>query len=268
MAAVNKLTYAEWVREGKFKAFDRTTIEEPFHADTGCDRVRSMKTKSFSWLGREFVEIVGEGRAGVAADNAAHELFQKFEAALGARGLSFDNVARIRVWGRDKEARTLATAARSRILTGKRKAASSSFISQEWFDSDGTAGLELLAMRSINSTTPRNPIDFEPARNYLCYLDYDGLLFFSGFTSEAPNLEKQVVEVLATIDNALVRARSDWSKVVKLSALLQRGRDLETVRRVLVSPGRLNVPEIEYTFVDGFAGEKYLLEIEATALSS
>jgi hypothetical protein len=24
--------------------------------------------------------------------------------------------------------------------------------------------------------------------------------------------------------------------------------------------------EIEYTFVDGFAGEKYLLEIEATAL--
>jgi hypothetical protein len=28
------------------------------------------------------------------------------------------------------------------------------------------------------------------------------------------------------------------------------------------------VPEIEFSFVDGFAGEKYLLEVEATALES
>jgi len=27
----------------------------------------------------------------------------------------------------------------------------------------------------------------------------------------------------------------------------------------------VGVPEIEFSFVDGFAGEKYLLEIEATA---
>jgi enamine deaminase RidA (YjgF/YER057c/UK114 family) len=171
------------------------------------------------------------------------------------------------VWGRDREARTLATAARSKILTGKRKAASSSFVSQQWFDSDGSAGLELLAMKPIHSGADRQPVDFEPARNYVCYLDYDGLLFFSGFTSEAPSLEEQVVEVLATIDKALARARTDWGKVRKLSALLQRGQDLETVRRVLAKAGKLDIPEIEFAFVDGFAGEKYLLEIEATAVS-
>jgi hypothetical protein len=55
--------------------------------------------------------------------------------------------------------------------------------------------------------------------------------------------------------------------VRKLSALLQRGQDLETVRRVLAKAGKLDIPEIEFAFVDGFAGEKYLLEIEATAVS-
>jgi enamine deaminase RidA (YjgF/YER057c/UK114 family) len=227
-----------------------------------------MKTKLFSWLGTEFVEIIGEAKAGAPPDSSVNELFRQFEAELKSHGLSLDNTARIRVWGRDKDARTLATAARSKILTGNRKAASSSFISRDWFDSAATAGLELLAMRLLNSAARRSPVDFEPARNYLCYLEYDGRLFFSGFTSEAPGLEKQTVEVLSSIDNALARARTDWQKVMKLSALVQRGHDLETVRRALLSAGRMNIPEIEFAFVDGFAGEKYLLEIEATAVSS
>ncbi|MGH7852471.1 MAG: hypothetical protein ACREP3_03475, partial [Candidatus Binatia bacterium] len=82
-----------------------------------------MKTKLFSWLGRDFIEIVGEGKVG-APDSSANELFRQFEAELNSHGLSADNTARIRVWGRDKEARRLATAARSKILTGSRKAAS------------------------------------------------------------------------------------------------------------------------------------------------
>ena len=225
-----------------------------------------MKTKLLSWLSREFVEIVGEGNAGAAPENAINGLFQGFEAELKSYNLSLDNTARIRVWGRDKDARTLATEARSKVFTGNRRAASSSFISTQWFDSEATVGLELLAMRPLDGAAARNPVDFAPARNYLCYLEYDRWLFFSGFTSEAPSLENQVVDVLAAIDNALVRARADWSRVVKLSALVQRGHDLEIVRRMLTSASRMNSPEIEFTSVDGFAGEKYLLEIEATAV--
>lgn len=225
-----------------------------------------MKTKYFSWLDRDFIEISAEGRAGVPADLATAELFEKFETELKASGLSLDNTARIRVWGRDKDARTLATAARSKILSGNRKAASSSFISSEWFDSDGPAGLDLLAMRPVTPGAQRRPVDFEPARNYLCYLDYESLLFFSGFTSDTGTLAEQVPDLLRALANAYAVSGVSWSKVVKLSIFLQRSQKLELLRNVLAQGPKLNVPEVEITLVDGFAGEKYLLEIEATAV--
>src|SRR4030095_3052488 len=189
------------------------------------------------------------------------------EAELRSQGLSLEDVARVRVWGRDRHARTVATAARSKILTGQRRAASSSFISHGWFDGNGTAGLELLAMRPTNPKSERRPVDFEPARNYLCYLRYDSVLFYSGFTSDAATLEEQVPDVLRTLANAFAVSGASWSKVVKLSILLDRTQKIEMLRDLLAKGTQHNVPEVEISFVDGFAGEKYLLEIEATALA-
>jgi enamine deaminase RidA (YjgF/YER057c/UK114 family) len=226
-----------------------------------------METNIFSWLGREFVEICGEARTGVPVESATAELFQKFANALTPLGLSLDNTVRIRVFGRDRQARTDATAERSKILSGSRRSACSSFFSQEWFNSAGASGLELLVMRPLSSAAVRKPVDFEPPRNYLRYLDYDSVLFFSGLTSEAATLEQQVSEVLTTLDGAFAKAKTDWSKVVKLSLLLQRGANIDSAQRILAQKNRLRAPEIEFTFVDGFAGEKYLIEIEATALS-
>ena len=73
--------------------------------------------------------------------------------------------------------------------------------------------------------------------------------------------------MLGTLDSAFARAKTDWSKVKKLSLLLQRGSSVDEVRQVLATANRLSVPEIEFTFVDGFAGEKYFVEIEATAMA-
>ena len=128
--------------------------------------------------------------------------------------------------------------------------------------------MELWALRPSNAAAQRKPVDFEPARNYLCYLEYDSLRFFSGFTSEAATLAQQIKDVLGTLDNAFARAKTDWSKVKKLALLLQRGSDIEAVKQTLAAANRLSVPEIEFAFVDGFAGEKSLVEIEATALGS
>src|SRR5262245_6292537 len=161
-----------------------------------------METKIFTWLGREFVEIVGEVNAGASVESATGQLFQKFANTLTPLGLSLDNTVRVRVFGRDRQARTDATAARSKILSGDRRAASSSFISQLWFDSAARAGLEILAMRPSIPTAQRKPVDFEPARNYLCYLSYDSVIFYSGFTSSAETLEQQVDEVLMAIASA------------------------------------------------------------------
>jgi enamine deaminase RidA (YjgF/YER057c/UK114 family) len=225
-----------------------------------------MRKEIFTWLGRQFVQLSAEGRQGAAEAEATAELFQRFESELQGHGLTLDNTARVRVWGRDRNARTLATSVRAKILAGNRRAASSSFISQQWFESGATAALELLAMRPLRGTAAkRQPVDFTPARNYLYYLDYDGVIFFSGFTSEAGTLEEQVAEVLKTYDQALAQASTDWSKVMKLSVLLQRGHDIAAVERALALANPENVPPIEYSFVDGFAGEKYLIEIEATA---
>jgi len=123
-------------------------------------------------------------------------------------------------------------------------------------------------MRPLSPHAQRHPGDFAPPRNYLCYLEFDSVLFFSGFTSEAATLAQQVGEVLATLDSAFTKAKTDWSKVVKLSLLLQRGANLDSAKQALAQANRLSAPEIEFTFVDGFASENYLVEIEATALKS
>jgi enamine deaminase RidA (YjgF/YER057c/UK114 family) len=226
-----------------------------------------MQVSLFKWLGRDFVEIVGQGQDGLAADIATGQLFGRFEAELKSHGLSVDDVVRVRVWGRDRNARTLATAARSKILAGQRKAASSSFISQQWFDSGAAVGLHVLAMKPRNDGAERRPVEFEPPRNYLCYLRYDSVLFFSGFTSDASTLEEQVPNVIWALANAFAVAGTSWSKVVKLSIFLQRNQKIEAVKDLLSKGPKFDVPDVEFIFVDGFAGEKYLLEIEATALS-
>jgi len=230
-----------------------------------------MQVRLFTWLGREFVEIVGEGQDGLAADLATEQLFRRFETELQSHGLSLEDTVRIRVWGRDKSERTLATAMRSKILTGQRKAASSSFISQQWFDSDAAAGLELLAMKPMNSGAERRPVEFEPPRNYLCYLRYDSVVYYSGYTSSADTLEDQVAEVLKTISGARAISGAltqDFKKTGRLSVFLHRSQKLTVVKELLVKESWIDLANVDFQLVDGFAGEKYLLEIEATALSS
>jgi enamine deaminase RidA (YjgF/YER057c/UK114 family) len=229
-----------------------------------------MKSRLFTWLGREFIEIIGEGKASVHPDVATQDLFGTLEGELKSHGLSLDNIVRIRVWGRDKETRTLATAARSKVLTGNRKAATSSFISQQWFDSDATVGLELMAMKSMISGAERRPVEFEPARNYLCYLRYDSVVFYSGYTSTAVTLEDQVTEVLNAVSGARAISGAltqDFRKTGRLSVFLHRSQKLSVVTDLLSKVSWIDLGNVEFRLVDGFAGEKYLLEIEATALS-
>ena len=73
-------------------------------------------------------------------------------------------------------------------------------------------------------------------------------------------------DVLRALANAYAVSGVSWSEVVKLSIFLQRSQKLELLRNLLAQRPKLNVAEVEITLVDGFAGEKYLLEIEATAV--
>ena len=225
-----------------------------------------MRKIIFPWLDREFILLCGEARDSGTVEEQTDELFERFEAELRASQLSLDDTVRTRIFGVDKEARELATSARAKILTGKRKAASSSYISASHFDCPSRVALDLLAMRPSGRTAEREAVEFEPPRAYISQLRYDSVAFVSGFTSELSRLEDQVPAVLADIDEALKTASTSWHHVTKLSVYLSRSQSLELLKELLRKANRLDLARIEIEFVDGFARDKGLLEAEATAL--
>lgn len=225
-----------------------------------------MRKTIFPWLDREFISLSGVGRGSGSVEQQTEELFERFETELRASDLSLENTVRTRMFGADKEARELATSARAKILSGKRKAASSSYISASHFNSDARMALDLLAMRPSRPGAKREPVDFEPPRAYIAQLRYDSVAFVSGFTSELDLLEAQVPAILADIDDALRAASTSWKHVVRLSFYVSRSQNLEVLKNLLRAANRLELSKIEFEFVDGFARDKGLLEAEATAL--
>jgi len=228
-----------------------------------------VQKRIFSWLGRECVELSAAARPTASVEEETNSLFRSFEQELKADGLSLENTVRTRLWGRDREARNLGTAARSKILTAGTKAASSSYVSPRRFDSDAKVAVDLLAMKPSRADAERRPVEFQPPRNYLCYLRYDSLAFLSGYTSAAEALEDQVPQVINAVAGGLTVAGTRWDKLVKVSLFLHRSQKLETLRNLLgkgpVFPANC---QIEFGFVDGYAGEKSLLEVESTAAVS
>ena len=225
-----------------------------------------MRKTIFPWLDREFILLSGEGRGSGSVEQQTEELFERFETELRASNLSLENTVRTRIFGADKEARELATYARAKILSGKRKAASSSYISVSHFNSNARMALDLFAMRPSRPGAEREPVDFEPPRAYIAQLRYDSVAFVSGFTSELDRLEAQVPAVLADIDEALKAASTSWKHVARLSVYVSRTQKLEVLKNLLRDANRLELSKTEFEFVDGFARDKGLLEAEPTAL--
>lgn len=224
-----------------------------------------MRTKVFSWLGREFVEISGEARPATTVEEETRDLFRRFEAELAALNLSLENTVRTRLWARTRDTRTSAAAERSKILGARAKASSSSYVSPYHLDSNANVALDLTAMRPSRPGAERKPVEFEPPRAYLRYLRYDSVLFVSGFTSSSEGLENQVPQILVDIERTLEAAAADSNKVVRLSAFLHRSQKLDLLKALLAKGNKLQVPQVEFGSVDGFAGEKCFLEIEVTA---
>src|SRR3970040_407228 len=104
-----------------------------------------MRKRVFAWIGREFVELTGEAKPAATATEEARSLFQRFDQELRGHGLSLDDTVRTRLWGRDRESRDLGSTERVKILSGKARSASSSFISPTHFDSSARVAMDLLA---------------------------------------------------------------------------------------------------------------------------
>ena len=223
-----------------------------------------MKKKIIQWRDREFVALSCEGKTEATVQEETSGIFRRFDEELRRVGLSLNHTVRTRLWGRDRESRDLASLERFKILSGKARSASSSYIAPDHFDSDARVALDLLAMRPSQPSLEKVVEEHDPARIPIRYLTWDSIIFLSGVTAIQPTLPDQMADVLSRISNYLIEARSSWDKVVKVSFFLHRSEQLEHLKELFRKEIKTEISYMEYAFVDGYSAEGKLIEIEVT----
>lgn len=224
-----------------------------------------MQKKILNWLGREFVALSCEASGGSTAREEAREIFSRLDEDLKGMGLSLDNTVRTRLWATDRESRDLASNERFKILSGKRRSASSSYIAPGHFESQAHVGLDLLAMRPARSGLEKILKEYEPPIVPLRYLVYDPMVFVSGVTAVLPTLSEQVADILPRIAASLADAGTSWDNAAQVSFHLHRSRKIEEIKDLFGKAVTADIPWMEYAFVDGYSAEGKLVEIEVTA---
>jgi enamine deaminase RidA (YjgF/YER057c/UK114 family) len=224
-----------------------------------------MRKRIFTWLGKEFVELSGEAKPAANATTEAQELFGRFDDELKSHGLSLDNTVRSRLWGRDRQSRDLGSNERVKILSGKARSASSSYISSSHFDSSAKVAVDLLAMRPSEPSANKRVIEYDPPIVPIRFLTYDSVVVLSGVTTVLPTLEEQLDNILPRIRGSLADAGSSWDKAARVSFYLHRSQTLENLKALFARRVTAKIPQMEYCFVDGYSSEGKFCEVEVTA---
>lgn len=210
--------------------------------------------------------LSAEGRSDFGAADATRELLERFDSELRARGLSLDDTVRTRLWARDRQSRDEASRERVKLLAGKARSASSSYIAPSHFDSEATAAIDLWAMRPATAPAEKTLREYDPPIVPLRYLVYDSAIFLSGVTSESGSLEEQLNNILPRIGDSLQEAGSSWAQVSLLSCFLHRSQKLDDLLGLIPRIAPVDLSKAEHAFVDGYSAPGKLIEIETTAL--
>ncbi len=224
-----------------------------------------MRTTCLSSLGREFVALACEGQPSSTIAHQAGDIFERMDQELRALGLSLADTVRTRLWGRDRPSRDEGSAERARRLAGPARSASSSYVAPDFFASDARVGVELLALRPSRAGASKVAKEYEPPIVPVRYCVYDGLVFLSGVTAVLPTLAEQLADILPRITESLSDAGSSWERVERVSCYLHRSQSLEVLKRLFAQRVDVQIPQLEYAFVDGYSTEGKLIEIETTA---
>ena len=224
-----------------------------------------MRKRIFSWLDRDFVELSAEAKPGTSAAIEAQELFQRFDDELKPQGLSLDNTVRSRLWGRDRESRDLGSDERVKILSGKARSASSSYIAPAHFDSDAKVAVDLLAMKPSRQDMQKRIVEYDPPIVPIRFLVYDSVVVLSGVTTVLPTLEEQLDNILPRITGSLKDGGSSWERVARISFYLHRSQTIQNLNELFEKRVQAPVAQREYCFVDGYSSAGKLCEVEVTA---
>lgn len=224
-----------------------------------------MRKRIFTWLGKEFIELSGEARPAADATAEARDIFERFDHELKQHGLSLDHTVRSRLWGRDRQSRDLGSTERVRVLSGKARSASSSYIAPGHFDSNAKVALDLIAMRPSQTGAVKRIQEYEPAIVPIRFLVYESVVVLSGVTTVLPTLAEQFDNIFPRIAGSLQDAGSSWEKVARVSFYMHRSQTLENLRALFARHVNVQVPQREYCFVDGYSSEGKFCEVEVTA---
>jgi enamine deaminase RidA (YjgF/YER057c/UK114 family) len=224
-----------------------------------------MHKTIFTWMGKEFIELSGEAKPAATATAEAQELFGRFDQELRMHGLSLDNTVRSRLWGRDRESRDLGSNERVKILSGKARSASSSYIAAGHFDSTAKVAVDLIAMRPDQAGIAKRIVEYDPPIVPIRFLTYENVVVLSGVTTVLPTLEAQLDNILPRIHGSLADAGSSWEKVARVSFYLHRSQTIENLKTLFRRHVNAQIPQMEYCFVDGYSSEGKFCEVEVTA---
>jgi hypothetical protein len=224
-----------------------------------------MRKKIFSWLGREFIELSGEAKPAANATIEAQELFSRFNEELKSHGLSLDHTVRSRLWGRDRESRDLGSNERVKILSGKARSASSSYIAPNHFDSAAKVAVDMLAMRPTAPNVQKRVVEYDPPITPIRFLVYDSVVVLSGVTRVLPTLAEQFDNILPRITVSLSDGGSSWDKVALVSFYLHRSQTVDNVKTLFARQVTAKIARMEYVLVDGYSSPGKFCEVEVTA---
>ena len=224
-----------------------------------------MLKRIFNWLGHEFIELSGEAIPGADASAEARELFQRFDTELHSHGLSLGNTVRSRLWGQDRASRDGGSNERVKMLSGKARSASSSYIAPGHFNSAAKVAVDLLAMRPPRAGLEKRIVEYDPPIVPIRFLVYDSVVVLSGVTTVLPTLAAQFDNILPRITGSLSDAGSSWDKVAQVSFYFHRSQDLANLKTLFSDQVTANIPRLEYVIVDGYSSEGKFCEVEVTA---
>jgi enamine deaminase RidA (YjgF/YER057c/UK114 family) len=225
-----------------------------------------MQVKRVHALGRRMLYLSGEGDPALAPAAAFRKLVEQFERELkSGLGLTLDNTIRTRLWARTAADRQAASDERRRLLTGKARAASSSYIAADHFYSAASVGLDLVAMEPNSPANAKVVVEYDPPIAPPLYVVYEGIVVLSGLCLVEPTLEVAVPKTIAKLGEFMAKAGVGWPQVARIASFVKRPNGLDTMERVLEAALPNGGGRAEYTPIDGLAEDGAHVEIEVTA---
>jgi hypothetical protein len=152
-----------------------------------------------------------------------------------------------------------------KILSGKARSASSSYIAPNHFDSAAKVAVDMLAMRPTAPNVQKRVVEYDPPITPIRFLVYDSVVVLSGVTTVLPTLAEQFDNILPRITVSLSDGGSSWDKVALVSFYLHRSQTVDNVKTLFARQVTAKIARMEYGLVDGYSSPGKFCEVEVTA---